>query len=73
VDNLFLKEKTVLSACHYRWIFYAASGFGDHSLYHLLFSRITRKADVADEPVLLQIIPDCFKRLTTKCLQAPSL
>ncbi len=54
-----------------RWIFQAAKGCCDHNLSHLLFTQVTRKASVADEPALLQIIPDCFKRLPTTCLQAP--
>jgi len=40
-------SKGVRQVC--RWIFHAASGFCDHSLYHLLFSQVTRKAKVADE------------------------
>jgi len=65
--------KAVWGACHdCRWIFHAARGFFCHNCSHFAFSQTTRKANIADEPVLFHIIPDCLSRLPTTCLHAPS-
>ena len=55
-----------------RWIFHAARGFFCHNCSHFEFSHTIRKANIADEPVLFHIIPDCLSRLPTTCLHAPS-
>lgn len=38
-----------------------------HIFSHSSFSQLIRKANVADEPALLQIMPDCFRRLPQEC------
>ena len=53
-------------------IFQAAKGFDFHSCSHLPLSQTSRKANTDDDPKRVHIIPDCFNRLPTTLLHAPS-
>jgi hypothetical protein len=62
-----------MGACHdSRWIYHAARGLFCHNCSHSLFSQAIRNASIAEEPVLLHIMPDCLSRLPTTHLHAPS-